>query len=370
MHNDYEIKRKYIIRDIEVGSEIVKDEIDNVHQSRIILIRSSCSSARWGTRTQDHSYSSPAIWSEFSQSLENIRLQAADTLIRTELGEIPERGISLIVVELIGPTGKRITPACGVNLSFSPTLLSPEFVALLQLQQSGDFYCERAGTSFSQVPLYRGTIKFGDLAAETTFLAATYNGPVILGGDFFQKALVGKEGLITELIMPDHFRTLMNAARCKKKYVLILGSYGDKRERLTTIKLALKQQGLVGMILDEYPDIEEQTLSEKMVTYASICKFVIVDDVAPSGHIKELDICHDLKFISAILRPHGRASTAMQADVADEVSFLKQFSYEDDVDLVRVIREASSWANDAVAERARNLNRKYSSWRSPTKIMG
>ncbi|MGE5206836.1 MAG: hypothetical protein ACM3PW_14565, partial [Chlamydiota bacterium] len=198
----------------------------------------------------------------------------------------------------------------------------------------------------------------------------TYNGPVILGGDFFQKALQGKEYVIRELIMPDHFRTLMNAARCKKKYVLVLGKYGDQRERLHRIKQALADKMLTGLILDEYPDIEEQTLTEKMVTYATISRFVLADDLAPSGHIKELEICHDLKFVTAVLRRKGKPATAMQADIGDEVSFIRDFSYDDEGDFERVISDAVDWANHAVRERANNLNRKYSDWRSPGKLMG
>jgi hypothetical protein len=303
-------------------------------------------------------------------SFESTRCHAAENLVRTELGEIPEKGVSLLGARLVGPTGKEMTAGCAVNLSFSPTLLQPELVKLLQLTPSNDAYCDVSTGNRAPVPLYRGTIKFGDISVETNFLPATYDGPVVLGGDFFQKALRGNEGLIIELIVPEHLRTLANAARCKKKYVLILGSYGDKRDRLTRIKDALLKSGLVGLILDEYPDIEEQTLTEKLVTYAAFCRFVIVDDLAPSGHIKELDICHDLKFISAVLRMHGRPATAMQADIGDEVSFIKEFSYTDDASLEQTIVEAATWAGGAVIERAKSLNRKYSAWRSPTQLMG
>ena len=183
-------------------------------------------------------------------------MHAAETLVRTELGELPEKGVSLLGAQLVGPTGQAMTAACAVNLNFSPTLLPPELIKLLKFERSNEVYCDARTGNLAPMPLYRGTIKFGDITVETTFLPATYNGPVVLGGDFFQKALRGNEGLIIELIVPEHLRTLANAARCKKKYVLILGSYGDKRDRLATIKDALRKTGLVGLILDEYPDIE------------------------------------------------------------------------------------------------------------------
>lgn len=370
MESDYQLTKQYVFRGIDVTSEVVKDERVEAEKRRTLIIRSSCASKRWGVRTQDHSYNCPAEWGEFDSSFEQTRQQAADTLVRTELGEIPEKTVPLLVVELLGPAGQRMTPACAVDLSFSSSLLGPELVELLHFERTGQMHCEIVNGQLNHIPLYRGRVRFGDYEAETTFLPATYNGPVVLGGDFFQGALRGKEALITELVMPDHFRTLANAARCKKKYVLILGSYGKRRDRLKLMKEALRRAGLTGLILDEYPDIEEQTLAEKMVTYASICRFVIADDNAPSGHIKELDICHDLKFITAVLRLNGHPATMMQADIDDGVSYIKAFAYEGDADFEQIIGRAASWADETVIQRAQNLNRKYASWRSPAKIMG
>jgi hypothetical protein len=244
-------------------------------------------------------------------------------------------------------------------------------IELLELELTGEHHYEELGDRVNRVPLFKAKVKFGAYEAETSVAPSDHGFPAcVLGGDFFQKALRGKEELIYELIMPDHYRTLANAARCKKKYVLITGKYGEHRPRLERIKQALKSLDLVGLILDEYPDIEEQSLPEKMVTYASICRFVIVDDFVPSGHIDELGICYERKFVTAVLRFQGKASTAVQADIAAEVSFIKDFDYPSDADLEKTLVEAAKWANETVEERARRLNREYSDWRGPYKIMG
>ena len=291
-------------------------------------------------------------------------------MVKTELGQIPERTLALLVPEIYGPTGKRITPASVANLSLPLTLLGAEVIQLLELQTTGGHYYEAVESRVNPVPLFSARIKFGSYEVETSVAPSSHEFPAcMLGGDFFQKALRGKEELIHELIMPDHYRTLANAARCKKKYVLIAGKYGEHRPRLERIKQALKSLDLIGLILDEYPDIEEQSLAEKMVTYASICRFVIVDDVAPSGHINELAICHERKFVTAVLRLHGRASTAMQADIASEVAFIREFRHTGDTDFEQSVIEAGRWASEAVQERARALNRQYSGWRSPDNIM-
>jgi hypothetical protein len=248
--------------------------------------------------------------------------------------------------------------------------LGPHTIKLLSLEPSGESYFQQTGDRVETVPLFRALIKFGSYQAETLVARSEHGTPAcILGGDFFQKALYGNEERIGDLLMPDHFRTLASAARCKKKYVLITGKYGEHRSRLESIKTQLADIGLMGMILDEYPDIEEQSLAEKMVTYASICRFVIVDDFLPSGHISELGICHERKFITAVLRCKGRASTAMQADIADEVGFIKSFVYENSDTFKDAVATAGSWANAAVEERAKKLNREYSDWRSPERIM-
>jgi len=75
-----------------------------------------------------------------------------------------------------------------------------------------EVYCGGKAGKLNYVP-FRGTAKFGELNVETTFLPATYNGPVVLAGDFFLKVLRGYEGLITELIMPEQLRTLANSPR-------------------------------------------------------------------------------------------------------------------------------------------------------------
>jgi hypothetical protein len=152
--------------------------------------------------------------------------------------------------------------------------------------------------------------------------------------------------------------------------VLIAGAYGEHRPRLVRIKERLKSLGFEGLVLDEYPDIEEQPLAEKMVAYASICRFVIVDDFVPSGHINELGICHERKFVTGVLRSSGRPATMMQADLADEVSFIREFGYPLDEQLESAVVEAAKWADEAMKERSKTLNRKYSGWRDPQKMMG
>jgi hypothetical protein len=60
----------------------------------------------------------------------------------------------------------------------------------------------------------------------------------------------------------------------------------------------------------------------------------------------------------------------MQADLADNVSFIREFDYPVDDQLESALVEAATWADEAVKERSKALNRKYSVWRDPQKMMG
>jgi hypothetical protein len=371
MDSEYAVQKTYDISGLIVVSEIVKDEVTQYERlQRNIVIRSSCESHRWGTRTQDHFYGSPANWPTFPAELERMRKEAAETLVKIEQGKISERVIPGVGAQIIGPTGKRINALCNTNLALTHSLLAPEIIQHLELSPSGhNFYEELSGGKVNAIPIFIGAVRFGDIEVQTSFLPSSHNGPSVLGGHFHQVALQGREERISDLLISDHLRALSSAARCKKQFVLIAGKYGEHRSRLERIKAALKSTGLAGLILDEYPDIEEQSLADKMVTFASISRFVIVDDFVPSGHIKELEICHERKFITAVMREKGRSATAMQADLTLGVEFVKAIMYDSDTDLERSVLEASAWANAAVEERSRALNRLYSSWRAPEKII-
>jgi hypothetical protein len=306
---DYQPNKEYEISGINVNSEIIKDELLPDASARVVVVKSSCQSERWGIRAQTHSitiYNHTSL-EDPAKSLEQSRHHAAELLAKTELGEIPEKGISVMGVEIHGPTGKKINAIAIADIGISPTLLGREIIDVLTLESAGKHYFQESGVEVKRVPLFKARIGFGPYECETLIAPSDHGSPAcILGGDFFQKLLLHRQELIQELLMPDHYRTLANAARCKRKYVLIAGAYGEHRPRLIRIKEKLKSLGFEGLVLDEYPDIEEQPLAEKMVTYASICRFVIVDDFAPSGHINELGICHERKFVTGVLRFRGR----------------------------------------------------------------
>jgi hypothetical protein len=75
------------------------------------------------------------------------------------------------------------------------------------------------------------------------------------------------------------------------------------------------------------------------------------------------------KFVTAILRQQGAASTAMQDDITEEVNFIRGFDYDSDVDIENTVIGAAQWADEFVKKRAMRLNRRYSRWRGPNKVL-
>lgn len=373
MSEKIEIPAVLDVLGIKVTSEIIRDEeIANPDggRNRYIVIRNTCDSKRWGKRSSDHHVSSPVGFAGTLDAVLQAQHQCAEALAKQELGMIPEPGPGgALLVEIGGPGGKWSKMLGSRDLSTSPTRLMVEAVEVLNLEPANENFLDVDPSGrHVMVPLYKARVRFGSHEHEVRILPTRMNVPCVLGGEFFQLALESTPWVMDETLLPDHFRAVVNIARCKKKYVLIAGKYGECRPRLERIKQALNSCGYAGLVLDENRDIEEQSLTEKMVTYASISRFVIDDDLAPSGHIKELEVCSAQRFTTAILRLKGRPSTAMQADIADDVTFMKAFEYESDADLEKTVGCAARWAEQVVVARSANFNRKYT-WRNPYNIL-
>jgi hypothetical protein len=349
---------------LEVTSEVVKIE-DNDYGGTTFHIKSSCDSKAWGTRSQMYTMSVPKDYENLGIQLESTRKTAAELVAKEELGAAPPKN-TLLVMEVLAPDGKWLKVASTVDIGFGPSRLGQEYLDVMGFKPLGSRIAEiRSDGSIDSLPLYAIVMKFGEKSFQT--LAVPHKGglPCIVGGDFIQQA--SRTELIFELLDREHWRALRNVARCKKKVVLIIGKYGDHRARLEQIEKLLADRGYQGLLLDNFPDIEEQSLPEKMVLFASIARFVLCDDSAPSGHIDELRICSEMRFTTAILRPLGRASTAMHADLAVHVDYMCAFQFEEQT-FDQALVDALRWAEEKVLERSASFNRLYG-WRSPEKIL-
>lgn len=350
----------------QVTSEITQIE-DRGDGGIAFHIKSSCTSKDWGTRSQMYTMSVPKDYQDLNTHLESTRRTAAELLVKEELGIAPPKSI-LLGIEIQTPDREKwLKLAATIDVSFGPSRLGRDWIELLKFKPTGSHIAEIApDNSIQSLPLYSVTLRFGQKEFQTW--AVPYDGslPCIVGGHFIQN--VSQTEHLFELLDPEHWRALRNVARCKKKVVLIIGKYGEHRARLEQLQKLLAARGYQGLILDDFPDIQEQSLPEKMVLFASIARFVLCDDIAPSGHIEELRICSEMKFTTAILRGGGRASTAMQACISLNVDYMRVFEFEMSA-FEETAVTALGWAEEKVRERAAAFNRLYD-WRSPEKMLG
>lgn len=349
----------------DVTSEIVRVE-DRDDGGITFHIKSSCDSKRWGTRSQMYTMGVPRDYANLSEHLESTRKTAAEFVVKEELGTATPR-THLLMMEVQTPEQKWLSVAATIDLGFGPSRIGKNYLDAFRFKPTGSSIAEvTSDGSVQALPIYSVTLRFGQHESQTWAVPFEGGLPLILGGHFVQN--VSRSELLMELLVPEHWRALRNVARCKKKVVLIIGKYGEQRGRLEQLQTLLAARGYQGLILDDFPDIEEQSLPEKMVLFASIARFVLCDDSAPSGHIEELRICSEMRFTTAILRPDGRASTAMQTDLGTSVDYIRVFEFSGSKFEETAIT-ALGWAEEKVRERAAGFNRMYG-WRSPEKILG
>jgi len=300
-------------------------------------------------------------------SIEQFRCDMAEELAKVERGLTRPQKYLLLTIS--NPSGTKSTrcPAT-VDLTIGPTRIQAYLVSTLELLPSGRLYLESSpGGKQLRLQLYSAKVAYGDLSFEIDVLPTRMNLMCVIGGEFIQRAIGPNYDWPYDLLSPPHWRALQDVSRAKKNTVLIIGKYADNTTRLREIQDVLKKEGYQGVLLQDFPDIEEQSLPEKMVLFACIARYVLCDDSLPSGHIEELKICSDLRFTTAILRPQGMASTAMQADLDQSCDFIKAFGY-DPSNRLSVLANALSWADEKVRERSAKFNQTYT-WRSPERIL-
>jgi hypothetical protein len=134
--------------------------------------------------------------------------------------------------------------------------------------------------------------------------------------------------------------------RFREKTVLILGSYSlEGLARLRAIQAFLRGMGYEGVLLIDVPDQEAQSLDQKVVMLGSLSRFLVIDDTEKSGHLKELSLCQENDWITIILRPGGRPSSAMTAGAAIFSTVILEASYEGS-SIVLALPDAIVWAEE------------------------
>jgi hypothetical protein len=154
-------------------------------------------------------------------------------------------------------------------------------------------------------------------------------------------------------------------ANYREKAVLVLGSYSDSGSaRLEEIRHHLRGLGYDAVLLRDMPDQAAQIREQKLVTYGSLVRFVVMDDSERSGHLAELPICRNNGWITILLHAGGRASSAMSEHASILSNVMLEVNYVRE-DLALRVQEAARWAEEKRVELHRQLQHMTGQARPP-----
>lgn len=149
----------------------------------------------------------------------------------------------------------------------------------------------------------------------------------------------------------------------REKTVLVLGAYDDKgKRRLSNILKVLRDLGYEPVLVEEIPDFEHYDLSQKVVAIAALSRFIVIDDSSPSGHLTEIELCKQNRWVTILLRAYGHSASSMTRGASYFSKVILEKEY-DPGDPTPAITESIKWAEDKLNELQVGLNKIYP-WRT------
>ena len=109
---------------------------------------------------------------------------------------------------------------------------------------------------------------------------------------------------------------------------MILGK--DSEEYLLELKIKkflVNKEYNNATLLKLKEDIPNQSLSQKVRLWGLLCRFTIIVDRAPAGHLNEFEMLKSQDTIMAILRPVGFKSTSMM-ESNPKTDSIRTFEFE------------------------------------------
>ncbi len=151
---------------------------------------------------------------------------------------------------------------------------------------------------------------------------------------------------------------------CKTKVVLILGkdSPTEYLEKLQEIANIVERKGYQPILIKKQPEVETITNEEKMLAYASLARFVLIEKSEAAGQIDEAKICAFNRLPSIWIQKEGVGDTWMQGDYEVDFKNVKTFKYED-ISLEQCLDQGINWVEGYLKEKTAHLNALYP-WRS------
>ncbi len=277
---------------------------------------------------------------QFQESIRQSREWFADQFAQELLGIAPPKPVFwLVSASNPNDPSKRVQGAAVCDPASPRTLLSQDFCVALGLK------------------IIKGNCQVLLRVLGKRFLieAASANIPIlaVIGSDLIERAIAedaDRSHLLESFFLDPTARAYAARRKSRAKTVLVIGSYGDEGiKQLRSIEGRLFNLGYDPVLIVDYPS-EGESWESKMLSFATISRFVVYEATFASGAIDELAICKNNELITAVLHERGRMATAMQAHYPLEHAFIKFFPYQAD-SLESSLKTATEWAETIVASR-------------------
>ncbi|MEQ1902674.1 MAG: hypothetical protein ABL888_00645 [Pirellulaceae bacterium] len=131
--------------------------------------------------------------------------------------------------------------------------------------------------------------------------------------------------------------------------VLVLGKdTGPSLDLLKRIAARLETHGYFTYIIKEQPDRTGESVIQKVMRHALMCKFVIVENTEPSGHLYEIPhAAKAAECVTVVLQQEGKGATWMFEDAYGKHRHWHKVEYSD-VDAA--VDASIDWAEHFIAE--------------------
>lgn len=145
----------------------------------------------------------------------------------------------------------------------------------------------------------------------------------------------------------------------KKGMVLLLGKdTGRSLRLLKRIKNHIESKGFSCVLIKEQPDNLTQGLISKVILYATMSRYVIIENTYPSGHLYELPPVRNAESIIVILQQEGKGASRMPDDMIPKHPLIRRFWYTSDT-FEDTIDDGMEWVEKRIKE---NIEINRESW--------
>jgi len=146
----------------------------------------------------------------------------------------------------------------------------------------------------------------------------------------------------------------------KSHMVLVLGKDNtvETWARLEELCDYLKEYGYLPILIKKQDEVDILFNEEKMLAYAAISRFILIEKSEPAGQIDEAHICAINRFVTIWMAQEGKGDTWMQSDYDFSFTHVNVFHYNIET-IKSTLKKGIDWAEEYLQKKAQHLNKFY-----------